>query len=260
MIELRHVGKKYGERVALRDVSLRFPEGMTTVIVGPSGSGKSTLLRLVNRMIEPDSGRIFLRGEDVASLDPIALRRGMGYAIQGVGLFPHMTVAHNIAVVPRLLKWDQTAIDARVAELLDLVRLPADFASRFPRELSGGEAQRVGVARALAADPPVLLMDEPFGALDVMTRELLQEEFARIRQRLGKTVVFVTHDPAEALRLAHRIVVVREGKIVREGSPAELIARPEDSFVADFLGSVMRLERLIHDLESAAPEVEHESG
>ncbi|HRY72065.1 MAG TPA: ATP-binding cassette domain-containing protein [Spirochaetia bacterium] len=237
--------------LALDGVTAAFAEGELSVLLGPSGSGKSTLLRLLNRMIEPDSGLVLIDGRDSRELDPVALRRRTGYVIQGIGLFPHLSVAENIAVVPRLLGWDSGRIRRRVGELLETLRLPPSYAARRPRELSGGEAQRVGVARALAADPPVLLMDEPFGALDALTREALQAEFLRIQAELGKTIVFVTHDVGEAVRLADRIFLMRAGRLVREGRPLELLADPGEAFVADFLGRRFGIELL--GREAAAP-------
>jgi len=237
--------------LALDGVTAAFAEGELSVLLGPSGSGKSTLLRLLNRMIEPDSGLVLIDGRDSRELDPVALRRRTGYVIQVIGLFPHLSVAENIAVVPRLLGWDSGRIRRRVGELLETLRLPPSYAARRPRELSGGEAQRVGVARALAADPPVLLMDEPFGALDALTREALQAEFLRIQAELGKTIVFVTHDVGEAVRLADRIFLMRAGRLVREGRPLELLADPGEAFVADFLGRRFGIELL--GREAAAP-------
>jgi len=237
--------------LALDGVTAAFADGELSVLLGPSGSGKSTLLRLLNRMIEPDSGLVLIDGRDSRELDPVALRRRTGYVIQGIGLFPHLSVAENIAVVPRLLGWDSGRIRRRVGELLETLRLPPSYAARRPRELSGGEAQRVGVARALAADPPVLLMDEPFGALDALTREALQAEFLRIQAELGKTIVFVTHDVGEAVRLADRIFLMRAGRLVREGRPLELLADPGEAFVADFLGRRFGIELL--GREAAAP-------
>jgi osmoprotectant transport system ATP-binding protein len=249
MLELKSVKKNYpdgkgGTATALDGVSARFPRGELTVILGPSGSGKSTLVRLINRMVEPDSGSVLVNGEDVRTLDAVTLRRGMGYVIQSVGLFPHMDVAGNIAVVPRLLGWDAQRIRNRVSELLDLVRLPQAFSHRKPHQLSGGEAQRVGVARALAADPPVLLMDEPFGALDALTREALQSEFLRIQRDLKKTVLFVTHDVAEAVRLADRILVMHQGRIAGTGTPAHLIDGFQGDYLQAFLGTRLGIELL----------------
>jgi osmoprotectant transport system ATP-binding protein len=237
MIELRGLGKTYGGRAAVRDVSLVVPRGGITVLLGPSGCGKSTTLRMINRLIAPDTGGVWIDGVDAASVPAPALRRGIGYAIQGVGLFPHWSVARNIATVPALLGWDRTRIAARVDELLTLLNLPpAEFAAKRPAELSGGQAQRVGVARALAGDSAVLLMDEPFGALDPITRRDLQRAFRRIQRETGKTVVFVTHDLDEALLLGDRIAIMRDGALVREATPLELLTPPLDPYVAKFFG------------------------
>lgn len=250
MMELRSVVKTYashkgaGQSRALDGISASFADGELTVILGPSGSGKSTLLRLLNRMIEPDSGEVLIDGKAAASIDPVALRRGTGYVIQNVGLFPHMSVAGNISVVPSLLGWKKERTRARVSELLDLVGLPQNFADRRPHQLSGGEAQRVGVARALAADPRVLLMDEPFGALDALTRENLQGEFARIQKELRKTVIFVTHDVGEAVRLADTILVMKDGRLAGTGTPSELARNFKDAFVREFLGTRLEIELL----------------
>lgn len=215
------------DRNAVDDVSVEIPAGSFSVLLGPSGCGKSTLLRTVNRLVTPQSGRIFVGDDDVAALDPVALRRGIGYVIQAVGLFAHMTVAQNIGVVPSLLQWDTARIAARIDELLSLVGLdPARYRSRYPRELSGGEQQRVGVARAIAAEPAVLLMDEPFGAVDAIVRRSLQDEIRRIASALNTTILFVTHDVDEALRLADRIVVMREGRIEQSGTPEEILRNP----------------------------------
>ncbi|MDO8848453.1 MAG: ABC transporter ATP-binding protein [Coriobacteriia bacterium] len=247
MIRLEHVSKRYpgaaGEAVS--DVTLEVPEGLVTALIGPSGCGKSTTLRMVNRLVEPDSGTVLLDGRDIGELPSEDLRRHIGYAIQGVGLFPHWTVEQNISTVPQLLKWDRPRISARVRELLGLMGLDADaYACKYPSELSGGEAQRVGVARALAADPPVLLMDEPFGAVDPLTRERLQSEFLRIQRALRKTVLFVTHDMDEAVRLADWIVVMREGRIVQRDTPERVLAYPVDDFVGGFVGAERALKRL----------------
>lgn len=247
MINFEHVSKRYegGMHPAVDDLSLEIPDGQTVVLIGPSGCGKSTTLRMVNRLIEPDSGTVSEDGRDVRDFPPEQLRRHVGYAIQGVGLFPHFTVAENIAVVPRLLGWDAERISARVTELLDLVGLHASaYADKFPDELSGGEAQRVGVARALAADPPVLLMDEPFGAVDPLTRDRLQAEFVAIQARLRKTVVFVTHDIDEAVKLGDRIAIMREGRLIQYDTPERVLAYPADDFVAGFVGAERALKRL----------------
>jgi osmoprotectant transport system ATP-binding protein len=213
-------------------------------LLGPSGCGKTTLLKTVNRLLEPTSGRVIVEGTDVASVDPVALRRRIGYAIQQVGLFPHMTVGENVAVVPKLLGWTPDRIAARVDELLDLIHLPPDeYRSRLPRELSGGQQQRVGLARALAGDPSILLMDEPFGAVDAIERAHLQDEIVSLQRRLRKTILFVTHDVDEALRLADAIVVMRAGRIEQAGTALDVLARPATGFVADLVDAhdVLRL-------------------
>jgi len=243
MIELRNVKKTYGNVVALDGISLVMEQGKICILLGPSGCGKSTLLRLINRLIDPDEGQILVNGRSNQDYRQEELRRNMGYAIQGVGLFPHMTVGENIAVVPKLYRWEEPKIKARIDELLELVGLPLDYAAKLPRELSGGEAQRVGVASALGADPEFLLMDEPFGALDPVTRKRLQREFLEIQRRLKKTVVFVTHDINEAATLADRLVVMKAGTIVGVGTPEE-IACCEDKVVVDFLGNGFGLELL----------------
>ena len=253
MIRFDGAGKRYGAGPpALDGLTLEIPAGETCVLVGPSGGGKTTALKMVNRLVEPTSGRVLIDGRDVASTDPVTLRRGIGYVIQQVGLFPHLDVAANVATVPRLLGWDRRRVDSRVDELLDLVGLePATYRHRRPDELSGGQRQRVGVARALAADPPILLMDEPFGAVDPVTRAMLQTEFLRLQQQLRRTVVLVTHDIDEALRLGDRLAVLATGgRLEQYGSPAEVLARPATPFVADFVGAGRTLRRL--DLLSAA--------
>jgi len=232
-------------RPAVDSLSLEIAEGETCVLIGPSGCGKTTTMRMVNRMIEPDAGTVELAGRDVTHAEPIELRRSMGYVIQQIGLFPHMTIAENIATVPRLLGWDAVRIAARVDELLDLVAMDAQiYRDRFPRELSGGQRQRIGVARALAADPPVMLMDEPFGAIDPITRGRLQQEFLRIQQRLRKTILFVTHDIDEAIRMGDRIAILRAGRIVQHDTPEAILARPADAFVEEFVGTDRVLKRL----------------
>lgn len=239
VIELDSVRKAYGDgTVAVEGLSLAVREHEVLALVGPSGCGKSTTLRMVNRLVEPTSGRILLDGEDVTTTDPVALRRRIGYVIQNVGLFPHRTVEANIATVPGLLGWDRRRTRARVAELLDLVGLPAaTYAKRYPHELSGGERQRIGVARALATDPPVLLMDEPFGAVDPEFRRHLQAEFQRIQRETGTTVILVTHDIDEAARLGDRIAVLsRGGKLEQVASPLAVLAHPASDRVRDFTG------------------------
>ena len=257
MIELRNIRKTYGNVVALDGINLVIENAKICMLLGPSGCGKSTLLRLINRLIEPDSGEILINQKSNLDYRVEELRRNMGYAIQGVGLFPHMTVGENISVVPRLYKWDEARIKARIEELLDLVGLPFEYAVKYPRELSGGEAQRVGVARALGADPQFLLMDEPFGALDPVNRKRLQREFLEIQRRLNKTVVFVTHDINEAATMADQLVIMKEGKIVATGTPEEIACR-EDEAIVGFLGNGFGLEllerhRLIDHLKLFAP-------
>ncbi|MEJ9080914.1 ATP-binding cassette domain-containing protein [Gordonia malaquae] len=247
-IVLDHVSKTYsGQKTpAVADVSMTIPAGEIVVFVGPSGSGKTTTMRMINRLIEPTSGRITIGGRDALSLDANKLRQSIGYAIQQGGLFPHMTVAQNIAVVPKLLKWDKQRIADRVAELLDMVGLDADqFAHRYPRQLSGGQQQRVGVARALAADPPVLLMDEPFGAVDPITRGLLQDELMQLQEELRKTIVFVTHDFSEAVKLGDRIAVLGEqSRILQYDTPEAILANPANDTVAGFVGQGASLQQL----------------
>ena len=246
MLRLESVSKRYGSRTVVHDLSLEVDEGEVCVLIGPSGSGKTTTLKMINRLIEPSAGRILLDDEDVTHGDPVKLRRRMGYVIQQVGLFPHETVAQNVATVPHLLGWDRGKVRARVDELLDLVGLdPAEYRDRYPDQLSGGQRQRVGVARALAADPPVLLMDEPFGAIDPIARDRLQAEFLRLQDELKKTVVFVTHDIDEAVRLGDRIAVFNDGGVLQQyDTPANVLGRPGTPFVADFVGGDRGLKRL----------------
>jgi osmoprotectant transport system ATP-binding protein len=247
MIRLDGVGKRYEDgTVAVHELDLDVPEGELVVLVGPSGCGKSTTLKMVNRLIEPTTGRILLQGEDVTHTDPVQLRRRMGYVIQQTGLFPHQDVATNVATVPRLLGWDRKRIRTRVTELLDLVGLePGRFAKRYPHQLSGGQRQRVGVARALAADPPVLLMDEPFGAVDPIVRDRLQAEFVRLQREVRKTVLFVTHDLDEAVRLGDRIAVFRDGGHLEQyDAPPRILGAPATDFVRSFVGSDRGLKRL----------------
>ena len=233
------------DRSAVDQVSLDVPGGELVVLLGPSGCGKSTFLRTLNRLIVPDAGTIEIDGRDVAGESPEALRRGIGYVIQAVGLFPHMSVAKNVAVVPELLGWERARIDARVDELLALVQLdPARYRGRLPRELSGGEQQRVGVARAIAAEPRLLLMDEPFGAVDALVRAALQDETLRIHRALGTTIFFVTHDVDEALRMADRIVVMSGGKIVQADTPLRVLAHPATAYVENLLDTKDAVRRL----------------
>jgi osmoprotectant transport system ATP-binding protein len=247
VIELEHVGKVFpGQPTpAVGDLSLEVPEGEIAVLIGPSGCGKSTTLRMINRLIEPTSGRIIVAGRDVAQQKAYELRRSIGYVIQQVGLFPHRTIARNIATVPALLGWEKARTHARVEELMELVGLTPDLAARYPSELSGGQQQRVGVARALAADPPVLLMDEPFGAVDPIVRLRLQEELLNLQRRLHKTIVFVTHDIDEAIRLADRMAVLNVGGVLEQyGAPVDVLASPASPFVLEFLGADRGLKRL----------------
>ncbi|KAF1003990.1 MAG: Glycine betaine uptake system ATP-binding protein YehX [Luteibacter sp.] len=246
MIVFEGVGKRFGGRSVIDGLDLRIEDGEFFVLVGPSGSGKSTLLRMVNRLVTPDSGRILVDGDDVASVDVEQLRRGIGYAIQSVGLFPHRTVGENIATVPRLLGWSKRDIDARVDELLALLRLDdPGIADRYPRTLSGGQQQRVGVARALAARPRIVLMDEPFGALDPLTRESLQSALRTIQRDTATTILFVTHDMDEAFGLGDRVGLMLDGHLVQVGTPLELIRQPADERVREFVGgSRARLREL----------------
>jgi osmoprotectant transport system ATP-binding protein len=247
MIRLESLTKRWDNgQVAVDALDLDVAAGEICMLIGPSGCGKTTTLKMVNRLIEPTSGRIILDGEDVTGADPVELRRRIGYVIQQVGLFPHLTVADNVATVPRLLKWDKARVRTRVDELLELVGLdPSRYGRRYPHQLSGGQRQRVGVARALGVDPPVLLMDEPFGAIDPITRDRLQGEFLRLQAEVGKTVLFVTHDIDEAVRLGDRIAVLREGGVLEQyAPPAEVLGRPASPFVADFVGADRGQKRL----------------
>lgn len=246
-LEFRNVGKRYpgAASAAIEDLSFSVPAGEICVLVGPSGCGKTTAMRLVNRMIDLTSGEILLDGVSVARRKPAELRREIGYVIQQIGLFPHQTIAQNVATVPKLLGWDKQRIARRVAELLELVGLPAEMGERYPAELSGGQRQRVGVARALAADPPLMLMDEPFGAIDPINRDRLQNEFLRLQREIRKTIVFVTHDIDEAIKMGDRIAVMREGgRLAQYATPDELLAAPADEFVASFVGADRGLKRL----------------
>jgi len=249
-VEFRRATKRFGSQetapAAVNDLSLSVPAGEICVLVGPSGCGKTTALKMVNRLVEPTSGQVFLDGEDVMSADVVALRRRIGYVIQQIGLFPHQTVEDNVATVPRLLKWPRERIAGRVDELLRLVGLdPGLVGKRYPAQLSGGERQRVGVARALAAEPPLLLMDEPFGAVDPIVRARLQDEFLRIQRQLRTTVLFVTHDIDEAIKVGDRVAVLMSGgRLAQYSPPAELLARPASDYVAQFVGADRALKRL----------------
>ena len=236
MIEFSHVSKTFGAQKAVNDLNLHFREGSFSVLIGTSGSGKSTTLKMINRLVEHDSGVIRFAGEEIRSLPVLELRRRMGYAIQSIGLFPHWTVAQNIATVPQLQKWSRSRIDDRTEELMALLGLDVNLRHRYPHQLSGGQQQRVGVARALAADPQVLLMDEPFGALDPVTRGVLQQEMTRIHRLLGRTIVLVTHDIDEALRLAEHLVLMDGGEVVQQGTPLEMLTAPANDFVQAFFG------------------------
>ena len=246
MIRLEGVTKQFpGGQSAVRELSIEFPTGELTMLVGPSGCGKTTTLRMINRLTDPDSGRILVDGEDTSSVDPAKLRLKMGYVIQNTGLFPHMTVGDNVGTVPRLWDWDKARIRQRVDDLLHLVGLdPTQYRRRYPHQLSGGQRQRVGVARALGADPPVLLMDEPFGAIDRIARERLQNEFLRIQREVRKTVVFVTHDIDEAIKLGDRIAVMNSGRLEQYETPAAILAKPASDLVVDLLGPDRGLKRL----------------
>lgn len=242
-------------RPAVDALDLTIEKGQVCVLIGPSGCGKTTTMRMVNRLIEPTSGRIFVGERDVTKADPVELRRHIGYVIQQIGLFPHMTIAQNVATVPKLLGWDAARIKARSEEMLDLVGLdPKLYLSRYPRHLSGGQRQRIGVARALAADPPVMLMDEPFGAVDPIVRGRLQEEFLSILKRLSKTVILVTHDIDEAIHMGDVVAIMRDGKLVQYDTPDRILAAPANEFVADFVGADRALRRL--SLVRAADAVE----
>lgn len=257
MIVFEHVSKTYAGGIeAVRDLSLEIAEGETLVLLGTSGSGKTTTLKMINRLFDPTSGRILIDGRDITEQDPIELRRGIGYAIQHIGLFPHLTVAENVAVVPRLLSWSEDRITQRVDELLTIVGLePEEFRSRYPSQLSGGQRQRVGVARALAADPPIVLMDEPFGALDPITREQLQDEYIELESEIKKTVVFVTHDVFEAVKMGDRIALLDAGRLQQLAAPAELVESPANEFVDQFLGQHrFQLSLLTRTLKSIMPQ------
>jgi osmoprotectant transport system ATP-binding protein len=247
-IVLEDLTKKYpnSPRTAVDAVNMEMPAGEIVVLVGPSGCGKTTTMRMINRLIEPTSGRIMIGGEDAADLNDVNLRRKIGYVIQQVGLIPHLSIAQNVALVPKLLKWDKKKTNARVDEMLTVVGLdPGEYRKRYPRQLSGGQQQRVGVARALAADPPIMLMDEPFGAVDPITRSRLQDEFLSLQRTLRKTIVFVTHDFDEALKLGDRIAVLREGsQIAQYDTPERILANPADDFVEGFIGAGAALKRL----------------
>jgi osmoprotectant transport system ATP-binding protein len=259
-IRLDQLTKRFpGQRAAaVEELSLEIPEGEIVIFVGPSGCGKTTTMKMINRLIEPTSGRIFLDDEDVTGVDADRLRRRMGYVIQQIGLFPHQTIAQNIATVPKLLGWDRKRVDDRVDELIALVGMdPGQYRDRYPKQLSGGQRQRIGVARAMSADPDVMLMDEPFGAIDPITRDRLQNEFLRLQADLRKTIVFVTHDIDEAIKMGDRIAILREGsQIAQYDTPERILVDPADEFVADFIGRGASLKRLslsrVADIELTA--------
>ncbi|WP_079528843.1 betaine/proline/choline family ABC transporter ATP-binding protein [Halobacillus hunanensis] len=242
MLKFDHVTKVYeGNNKAVDNMNLEVEKGEFVVFIGPSGCGKTTTMKMINRLIEPSDGSIYIEEENILEKDLVQLRREIGYVIQQIGLFPHMTIQENISIVPKLLKWPEEKRKSRAAELLQLVDMEPEYLNRYPHELSGGQQQRIGVLRALAADPPLILMDEPFGALDPITRDALQEEFKKLQQSLGKTIVFVTHDMDEALKLADRIVIMRDGQLVQVGTPDEILRNPADQFVEEFIGK----ERLV---------------
>jgi osmoprotectant transport system ATP-binding protein len=235
MIKVQNLSKQYGQNKAVDDISFEVAEGENLILLGTSGCGKTTTLKMINRLIEPTSGKIFINGEDVTQQAPELLRRNIGYVLQNNGLFPHYTVAENIAIVPKLLKWDNKRIADRTHELLGKLHLSADFLTQYPNQLSGGQQQRIGLARALMADAPVLLMDEPFGALDNITRAKIQDEFKDLDELQRKTIVMVTHDVQEAFELGNRICIMDKGRMVQTGTPAELLFKPANDFVKDFL-------------------------
>jgi osmoprotectant transport system ATP-binding protein len=245
MIKMENVQKKYSDGyIALKEINLECKKGEITVFIGPSGCGKTTTMKLINRLINPTRGKVYVDGKDISHIDPVELRRSIGYVIQNVGLFPHMTISENIAVVPKLLKWDKERIDKKVDELLNTVGLePEVYRNRYPSELSGGQQQRIGIARALAAEPSVILMDEPFSALDPISREQLQDELISMQRDIQKTIIFVTHDMDEALKIADKIVIMKDGAIVQQGSPEEILRHPANEFVETFIGK-KRLEQI----------------
>ncbi|MGG3032459.1 choline ABC transporter ATP-binding protein OpuBA [Bacillus stercoris] len=250
MLTLENVSKTYkGGKKAVNNVNLKIAKGEFICFIGPSGCGKTTTMKMINRLIEPSAGKIFIDGENIMEQDPVELRRKIGYVIQQIGLFPHMTIQQNISLVPKLLKWPEQRRKERARELLKLVDMGPEYLDRYPHELSGGQQQRIGVLRALAAEPPLILMDEPFGALDPITRDSLQEEFKKLQKTLHKTIVFVTHDMDEAIKLADRIVILKAGEIVQIGTPDDILRNPADEFVEEFIGK----ERLI---QSSSPDVE----
>lgn len=251
---MNNVNKVYEDGFhALKNINLEMKKGEITVLIGPSGCGKSTTMKLINRLISPSSGEVLINGRNVNEIDPVKLRRNIGYVIQSIGLFPHMTIGRNVGIVPRLKKWDADKINRRIDELMRLVGLPPEtYRDRYPSELSGGQQQRIGVIRALAADPDIILMDEPFSALDPISREQLQDELIRLQQELRKTIVFVTHDMDEALKIADTIVLMKEGQIVQTGTPETILRHPANDFVRTFIGE----KRLMPDSLYEIPTVD----
>ncbi|MCA1033815.1 betaine/proline/choline family ABC transporter ATP-binding protein [Bacillus infantis] len=250
MITFKHVGKKYPDGfVALKDIDFHIEEGELVALIGPSGCGKTTTMKMINRLIEPSSGQIFINGEDISKKDPVKLRRDIGYVIQQIGLLPHMTIEDNITLVPRLKGWEKEQYSDKVDELLELVGLdPKEYRTRFPGELSGGQQQRVGVIRALAAEPPIILMDEPFSALDPISREQLQDELVKLQETIKKTIVFVTHDMDEAIKIADRIAILKDGEIIQFDTPERILRYPKNEFVKGFIG-----EDRLNDAENGQP-------
>ena len=244
MIELKNVTKKYGNLVAVKQLNLHIEKGQITMLIGPSGCGKTTTLRMINRMVPHDKGTIAIHKQPIDQINPVKLRRQIGYVIQGVGLFPHFTVFDNIAAVPKMLKWEKSRIKDRVFELLELVTLNADYAYKFPRQLSGGERQRVGLARALGANPEVLLMDEPFGAIDPINRAKLQDSFLEIQEEIKKTIVFVTHDINEAIKLGDKIAIINKGNLIQCDKVAKIMSQPANEFVESLLGKDRNVKAL----------------
>jgi osmoprotectant transport system ATP-binding protein len=247
MISLQHVSKQFGGSgdSAVNDLTFHVNEGKTVVLVGPSGCGKTTTMKMINRLVEPTSGKIEVAGKDIMQQDPVELRRGIGYVIQSIGLLPHRTIAQNISTVPKLIGWDDDRIGQRVEELVGVLELDPDLLKRYPSELSGGQRQRVGVARALAVDPPVMLMDEPFGAVDPIVRERLQDQFIEVQRRLKKTIIFVTHDVDEALKMADRVAIMNKGGVLEQyASPRDILSDPANEFVRDFVGLDRGLKHL----------------
>lgn len=262
MIKVKNISRSFGDKLAVDNISFSVNEGEICVLLGTSGCGKSTTLRIINRLIEADSGDVFVKDENSMNYQPEELRRSIGYVIQSIGLMPHLTVAANISLLLKVLKVNKIQRNERSMELLDLVGLdPEEYASKFPSQLSGGEAQRVGVARALAANPPILLMDEPFGAVDPITRTMLQKKFIKIQNEFKKTIIFVTHDLDEALLIADKIIIMNQGKIIQEAAPLELLTNPFNKYIEQFIGPDRGMKRLAHiTAESALKDKENKEG